>query len=93
MEMDLKLATLNLCLGLKCKKIEVENLTISKNIDILCLQEVEVESGFNPDPLSIKNYNFEMELNSAKARVGIYVNRNVEYTRMSHLEGLTLILS
>ena len=58
------------------------------NIDILCLQEVEVESGFNPDLLSIQNYNFEIELNSVKARVGISVKNNVGYTRMRHLEGV-----
>ena len=69
-------------------KIDVENLLISNNIGILCLQEVEVESGFNPDLLSIQNYNFEIELNSVKARVGISVKNNVEYTRMRHLEGV-----
>ena len=38
--------------------------------------------------LSIKNYNFEIELNSVKVRVGIYVSKSVEYTRMTQLEGV-----
>ena len=29
-----------------------------------------------------------MELNSAKSRVGVYASKSVEYTRMSHLEGV-----
>ena len=86
--MDLKIATLNLCLGLKCKKIDVESLLLINNIGILCLQEVEVETNFSPDLLSIKNYNFELELNSVQSRVGIYVSKSVEYTRMTQLKGV-----
>ena len=51
-------------------------------------QEVEVESGFNPNLLAIKNFDFELELNSVKSRVGIYTSKIVEYTRMIHLEGV-----
>ena len=68
--------------------IDAKNLIFNNDIGILCLQEVEVESGFNSDLLSIKNFNFEMELNSVKSRVGVYASKSVEYTRMSHLEGV-----
>ena len=79
---------LNLCLGLTSKKVEVENLLIHNNIGILCLQEVEVKSGFHPTLLNIKNYNLELEINSVKARTGIYVRDNKDYTRLFHLEGV-----
>ena len=62
LKMDLKIATLNLCLGLKSKKVDVENLLLHNNIGILCLQEVEVESIFNPDLLNLMNFKFELEL-------------------------------
>ena len=86
--MDLKVASLNLCLGLKCKKIEIENLLLNNGISILCMQEVELESGCDPEILSIKDYNLEIELNSVKSRVGVYINKSVEYMRMSNLEGV-----
>ena len=83
----IKIATLNLCLGLKNKKLEIENLLAHNHIDLLCLQEVEFESRLDPSPLKIKNYNFELEVNSLKSRVGIYINENLEYNQMKHLEG------
>ena len=38
--MNVKIATLNLCLGLKNKRLEVERLMINNNVDVMCLQEV-----------------------------------------------------
>ena len=38
--------------------------------------------------LKIKNYQFELEKNSQKARTGIYINNEVRYKRMPHLEGV-----
>ena len=37
-----KIATLYLCLGLKCKKV-----FRSRKIDLLCLQETDVKGGFD----------------------------------------------
>ena len=45
------IATLNLCLGLSNKKLEVENLMTSNKIDILCLQETEVLHSVSVDSL------------------------------------------
>ena len=67
--------------------MEVENLLIQKEIDILCLQEVEFESRLDPSLLKIKNFNFELEVNSLKARAGIYISKVVEYKRMKSLRG------
>ena len=60
----------------------------NKNIDILCLQEVEVDYNLDPSILIIKNYQFELENNSLKARTGVYINNEVSYKRMIHLEGV-----
>ena len=49
----LKIATLNLCLGLKNKKLDVENLLSENKINILCLQEVEIESNYDPNVLKL----------------------------------------
>ena len=59
--MELKIATLNLCLGLKYKKLMVEQLMNSNKIDILCLQEVDLEFGFNENLLSIPGYDLLVE--------------------------------
>ena len=47
-----------------------------------------MESGFNPDLLNLMNFNFELEKNTVKVRVGVYLNKSVEYTRMFQLEGV-----
>ena len=49
----LKIATLNLCLGLKFKKDLVKNILLENEIDVLSLQETEIESDFDCELLSI----------------------------------------
>ena len=65
--MDVKIASLNLCLGLKFKKQMVEQILLENTIDILCLQEVEVENGFDLDLLSLRGFDLEMENNEVKS--------------------------
>ena len=86
--MLLKVATLNLCLGLKNKKLLISEIMKSENIDVLCVQETEIEHGFATELLTINNYSFEIEQNSIKSRVGIYINKNIKYTRRHELEGV-----
>ena len=83
----IKIAALNLCQELKSKKLEVENILTENNIDILCLQEVEIDTTFDQILLKIKNYQFELETNSEKSRTGIYLSNALEYRRMKNLEG------
>ena len=45
--MSVKMASLNLCLGLKFKKDLEKNIILENEIKILCMQEVEVEPGFD----------------------------------------------
>ena len=84
--MNVKIATLNLCLGLKNKRLEVERLMINNNVDIMCLQEVEIEKDYDFNALNL-NW-LEVENNSVKARVGMFISNNVNYKRMHQLEGI-----
>ena len=79
--MEVKIATLNLCLGLKYKKLMVEQILISNKVDILCLQEVEFANGFGENSLGINGYDLLIGKNSVKARSGIYISKKIDYTR------------
>ena len=83
----LKIATLNLCLGLKYKKDLVKNYLYSEEIDILAVQETEIEKDFNCDLLSIKGFKYEYEENLFKKREGFYVKNCIKYERKRELEG------
>ena len=52
------------------------------------MQEIELEPGVYPGMLSIKNYRLEVETNSVKKRVGVYVMNGVEAIRRNDLEGI-----
>ena len=84
---SIKVATLNLCLGLKYKKEVLNRMIIENRIDILCFQEAEIESDFNNDLLNIPGYCLELERNTMKARTGIYISNELCYTRNFALEG------
>ena len=43
----LKIATLNLCLGLRKKKVLVKEILCENSVDILLMQETEVVNGFD----------------------------------------------
>ena len=67
----------------------MDQLLRSNEIKILCLQEVEIESYFNPDLLSsllsISGFQLELETNSVKSRAGIYLSNDITYTRKNNL--------
>ena len=85
--MVIKIATLNLCLGLKNKKLQVKNLVTTTEIDILLLQETEIEPDYDTNTLSFAGYNIEAEINTTKTRVGAYIKNEINYTRKINLEG------
>ena len=60
----MKIATLNLCLSLKYKKFIIDQILRSNEVKILCMQEVEIESEFNTDILTISGFQLELETNS-----------------------------
>ena len=86
--MEFKIATLNLCLGLKNKKDLIKRLVIDEKIDILCMQETEIEINVDCSLLSFPSYIYESENNTTKSRVGCYVNSKLSYARRADLEGL-----
>ena len=82
----IKIATLNLCLGLKNKKEEVKRLIINNDIDILCMQETEIPADIPVELLTFKGYNYENEQNIVKSRCGIYISNKISYVRRTELE-------
>ena len=84
---NLKIATLNLCLGLKNKKDLIKDILNSKDLDIMLMQETEIEADFDCELLRIPGFILEMENNNHKKRVGIYIKSNINYKRLSILEG------
>ena len=84
---QVKLGTLNLCLGLKNKKDLVRQLLIENKIDILCMQELEIEADFDCNLLRIPGYELDCEVNNHKRRVGCYIKNNLKYKWRLDLEG------
>ena len=72
--MQFKIAPLNLCLGLTNKKEQVKLLVEEICIDIQCLQEIELQLGYDSQLLGFKNYSLEIESYTIKSRVGTYIN-------------------
>ena len=83
---NLKIGTLNLCLGLKNKKDLVKAILIENNIDIHCMQEIEVEHDFDCNLLRKPGFVLEMENNNLKKRVGCYIKDNLKFTRRNDIE-------
>ena len=79
-----------MCLGLKNKKDYVAEMIRYNNIDICGLQECEVKKDYPLNVLSIKGYNIETETNINKARVCLYINQTLNYSRRKDLEGENL---
>ena len=82
----INIAMWNLCLGITNKKDVVTGYLTSNNIHVCCLQETEVPLGFPEKLLNCGGYNIELEQNSQKKRVGIYIQRDVVYKRRIDLE-------
>ena len=85
--MVIKIATLNLCLGLSNKKTLIKQITLEEKIDVLCLQETDLAANLDSNLLSFPGYCYESEVNTYRARVGIYVNARINFVRRTDLEG------
>ena len=84
----IKIATLNLCLGLKFKKDFVKDLLNKEMIDVLGMQETEVCHDFDIDLLNIPGYILEVEQNDSKIRVATYIKKCIKYKRRCDLGGV-----
>ena len=91
----IKVATWNLCLGLKNKKDTVYETLREEKIDICMLQEIEIKKDYSASLLSSKDYKLEIEESNHKARCAIVIKNNIEYVRRNDLEeidnGLVII--
>ena len=84
----IKIATLNLCLGLKNKRDLIKDILVRNKIDILALQETELEPSLDLNLVNIAGYKFESEINEYKQRVGFYIKNIIDYRRCPNLEGI-----
>ena len=84
----IKIATLNLCLGLKFKKDLVKDILMYEKIDILLMQETEINSNFDMELLDIPGYVLEVEKNDSKMRVAAYIKDSIKFNRRSDLEAV-----
>ena len=82
----IKVATWNICLGLKNKKDYVYEKLIQEKIDICALQEVEVDKTCPHSLLTSKDYTIEIEQTGTKARNAFAINKRINYTRRFDLE-------
>ena len=85
--MEIKIGTLNLCLGLQAKKELVKQTILFEKIDILCMQETELNKNFDHNLLSFPGFTIETEKNTASSRVGIFISNEIDYVRKIELEG------
>ena len=86
MSLSVKVATWNLCLGLPNKKDTVLHELEVNQIDVCCMQETEIEKNYPTDILASQQYELECEKSTDKRRVGIYINRQLQYERREDLE-------
>ena len=61
------------------KKDYVRDLLNENEIDVLLLQEIELDSDVDLINLQITGYQFEIETNDTKRRVGTYIKNTVKY--------------
>ena len=78
--MEIKIASLNLCLGLQSKKNLVKETILHDKIDILCMQETEININLDHNLLSFPGYSIEVEKNSQNATVAFYINNSINYS-------------
>ena len=82
----IKLATWNICLGMRNKKDIIYETLKNEKIDICALQEVEIPTDYQHELMSSKDYKIEIKQSSGKARCATVINRNIDYVRRKDLE-------
>ena len=82
---QMNIATWNLCLGLPNKKDLVCDYLVKNKINACCLQETEIPMNFPEDVLNCNDYVIELEQNTVKKRVGIYIHKDTKYVRRKDL--------
>ena len=70
--------------GFKNKKLQIKYVLDQESI---CMQEIDIETNYDENLLSIPRFVYEQEMNDTNARVGISLQNSVDYERSSNLEG------
>ena len=78
---SLKVCTWNVCLGVKYKLKQVEEIIRKNKIDIICLQEVELSHEDDLTLMEINGYTMEIERSSEKRRSMMYISNSIQYER------------
>ena len=65
LKMEIKIATLNLCLGLQNKKKRIKETILNEKINILCMQETEINKKLDHNLLSFPGFAIETENSSS----------------------------
>ena len=87
-EKSLNICTWNVCLGARCKLSSIKEVLIKHEIDILCLQEVDIRLDEDLGPYQIENYTMETEnvTQPFKRRTLMYLSNNITYKRETTME-------
>ena len=80
--MPITISMINLCLGLKNKKLLVRRLLDENKIEVLCMHETEIGNDLNSDQLLMSGYSLELKTNTVKSRVGFYISKSLKYIMM-----------
>ena len=64
--------------GFKNKKLQIKYVLDQESI---CMQEIDIETNYDENLLSIPRFVYEQEINDTDARVGIYLQHLVDYER------------
>ena len=83
----MRIATWNVCLGVKGKKEYIKTVINREEIDICCIQECDIKPDYPINALTFSNYNIEVEQNDTKARCCTYVKNSINHKRRLDLEG------
>ena len=78
---SLRVCTWNVCLGIKYKLKQVEEVLKKNKIDIICLQEVELTSEDDLSIVELEGYTKEVERGEGKRRSMLYIKNTIHYER------------
>ena len=77
----LRVCTWNVCLGIKYKLRQVEEVVKKNKIDIICLQEVELTNEDDITLIELDGYAMEIEKGQGKKRSMLYIKNTIHYER------------
>ena len=83
---SLRVCTWNVCLGVRYKLRQVEEVMRKNEIDIMCIQEAEITDHEDHSQIEINGYTSEIEKSIGKRRSMIYIKNTIQYERHTERE-------